>query len=122
MSNHQVFKQISSAYMLASIYIIVANRPRMAGTVSEFYALSRGVSGCPGIYTHLTLRLSPADMAAAVSIVSSLVLFDIHKATKTVRKHFLAEKNFIQTILAPACVPTTLFARMWNFPPMRVSW
>ena len=50
-------------------------------------------------------------MAAAVSIVSSLVLFDTHKATKAVRRHFLAEKNFRPTILAPACVPTTLFAR-----------
>ena len=61
-------------------------------------------------------------MAAAVSSVSCLVLFDTHKATKAVRRHFLAEKNFRQTILAPACVPTTLFARTWNFSAMRISW
>ena len=42
-------------------------------------------------------------MAAAVSIVASLVLFDTHKATKAVRRHFLAEKNFRPTILAPTC-------------------
>ena len=61
-------------------------------------------------------------MAAAVSIVSSLVLFDTHKATKAVRRHFLAEKNFRPTILAPASVPTTLFARTRKFSTMRVSW
>ena len=101
---------------------IVANRPGMAGTVPEFWALSRWYTGCPGIYTHLALRLSLAWMAAAVSIVSSLVLFDTHKATKAVRRHFLAEKNFRPTILAPACDPTTLFARTWKFSTMRVSW
>ena len=101
---------------------IVANRPGMAGTVPEFWALSRWYPGCPGIYAHLALRLSLAYMAAAVSIVSSSVLFDTHKATKAVRRHFLADKNFRPTILAPACDPTTLFARTWKFSTMRVSW
>ena len=39
---------------------IVANRPGMAGTVPEFWALSRWYPGCPGIYTYLALRLSLA--------------------------------------------------------------
>ena len=42
---------------------IVANRPGMAGTVPEVWALSRcpgGIPGCPGIYEHLALRLSLA--------------------------------------------------------------
>ena len=36
---------------------IVANRPGMAGTVPEFWAVSRWCPGCPGIYAHLALRL-----------------------------------------------------------------
>ena len=58
------------------------------------------------LYNLRAFRPSLAYVAAAVSIVSSLVLFDTHKATKAVRRHFLADKNFRQTILAPACVPT----------------
>ena len=73
----------------------------MAGTVPEFLAVSRWCPGCPGIYAHLALRLPLAWMAAPVSSVSSLVLFDTHKTTKAVRIHFLADKNFRQTILAP---------------------
>ena len=105
---------------------IVANRPRMAGTVSEFWALSRcpgGIQVVPEFTSTLRfgfhlLRWPPQSQ----SCLYSLVLFDTHKATKAVRRHFLAEKNFRPTILAPACVPTTLFARMWKFSTMRVSW
>ena len=46
-----------------SCVYIVANHPGMAGTVPEFWALSRcpgGIPGCPGIYEHLALRLSLA--------------------------------------------------------------
>ena len=56
-------------------------------------------------------------MAAPVSSVSSLVLFDTHKTTKAVRIHFLADKNFRQTILAPGvCQQPCLHARGTSQP------
>ena len=42
---------------LEGIRSIVANRPGMAETVPECWALSRWCLGCPGIYTQLALRL-----------------------------------------------------------------
>ena len=84
--------KIDSSFCLQNCFFLLAahssNRPVILGLV---LVMSR-------IYTHLALPSSGFHSLMAAprisSVLSSLVLFDTHKATtKTVRRHFLTEKT-----------------------------